>query len=242
MWIKRIADASAPERHILCAPWAGAGPESFIPWRALLEPNISLSAVHLPGRSTRFNEPALRDVRAIVAPVVDAVRAMPSPPTVLFGHSYGAILAFEISRALERLGLGPSHMVASGSPAPSVVVHEEKIAHLPADRFMAKVGEYGGLPPELLAHQQHLEVFTSILRADFTAFETYVFEEGPLDCPIFVASGRADPLVSDQGLEAWHRMTRTYCEIRLFEGDHFFFQGQERGILDMILPRHAPER
>jgi medium-chain acyl-[acyl-carrier-protein] hydrolase len=236
MWTKSIVEGSSPERRILCVPWAGAGPEAFFAWRAVLPADVSLSVVHLPGRSTRYSEPLSSSIPEIVERIAEALLAGPAPPALLFGHSYGAMLAFEICRRLERDGRAPRRLVVSGSSAPPVVVHEEKVAHLPTDEFLAKVGVYGGLEPELLANQHLLSIFVPILKADFAALESYTFDDPrPVACPIIVLSGRADPLVTRAGLDAWHQVAGSHCEVRLFEGGHFYFQGQERRVLDAIL-------
>lgn len=234
--MKSIVEGGSPGRRLLCVPWAGAGPEAFFAWRAALPDDLAMSAVHLPGRSTRYREPPSASIPEIVDGVVEALVAEPAPPALIFGHSYGAVLAFEICRRLERAGRSPSRLVVSGSSAPPVVVREEKVGHLPEDEFLAKVSAYGGLAPELLANQHLLSVFVPILRADFTALEAYTFDDPqPVACPILVLSGRADPLVTQAGLDAWHQVASTRCEVRLFDGGHFYFHGQERRVVDAIL-------
>lgn len=236
MWMKPIALGAAPARHLLCVPWAGAGPEAFLGWRAMLAPDVSMSAVHLPGRSTRYTEPLLSSTPEIVERVVESLLARPAPPTSIFGHSYGAVLAFEICRRLERAGAGPRRLIVSGSSAPHLVVREEKVAHLPTDEFLAKVSAYGGLAPELLSNPHLLSIFVPILRADFAALEAYTFDDtAPVSCPLVVLSGRADPLVDEAGLDAWREVAGAGCEVHLFDGGHFYFQGQERSVLDAIL-------
>ena len=236
MWTKSIVESSSPGRHLLCVPWAGAGPEAFFPWRAALPTGVAMSAVHLPGRSTRYRAPLSSAIPDIVDRVEEALLAAPAPPTLIFGHSYGAVLAFEICRRLERAGRSPHRLVVSGSSAPPLVVGEEKVAHLPTSEFLAKVGAYGGLAPELLANQHLLSVFVPILRADFAALESYTFDDPrSVACPIVVLSGRSDPLVNQVGLDAWHQVAGSRCEVHLFEGGHFYFAGQERRVLDAIL-------
>jgi surfactin synthase thioesterase subunit len=236
MWIKPIMEMASSRQHLLCVPWAGAGPEAFMPWRTALPAGVAMSAVHLPGRTTRYREPLVSSTPAIVEQVVRALLAAPSLPTTIFGHSFGAVVAFEICRRLEREGQAPARLVVSGSSAPPVVMREERVAHLPSAEFLAKVAAYGALPEELLANPQLCDVFAAILRADFAALESYRFEDPrPLSRPIVALGGRTDPAVSLEGLEAWHQMSDVHCEVRLFDGDHFYFMGRERGVLEVIL-------
>ncbi|MFE2626197.1 thioesterase II family protein, partial [Streptomyces caelestis] len=114
------------ETVLICLPFAGAGPSFFAPWQGLAPEGLRILPVSLPGREKRFPEPA----HTSVAPAVDDAYAQVTAalgggdgsggPVVLFGHSMGAVLAYELAHRIERSG-GPDRLAAlvvSGAPGP----------------------------------------------------------------------------------------------------------------------------
>ncbi|MEV5577846.1 thioesterase domain-containing protein [Streptomyces parvus] len=62
-----------------------------------------------------------------------------------------------------------------------------------------------------------------MLRADFTASETYAFREGPtLTCPITALGGERDEDATLGEAAAWQRHTTGRFDLTAFPGDHFF--------------------
>jgi medium-chain acyl-[acyl-carrier-protein] hydrolase len=145
-------------------------------------------------------------------------------PFAFFGHSMGALVAFELARELVRRGGPvPLHLFASGRRAPRVPEREEPIHDLPEPRFTARLRELNGTPEEVLAHPELMDLLVPLLRADFTLHETYVYAPGePLAIGVTALGGMADPEVSRADLEPWRDETRGLFRLRMFPGDHFF--------------------
>jgi medium-chain acyl-[acyl-carrier-protein] hydrolase len=162
-------------------------------------------------------------------PLVDAIAGELRPwidiPYVVFGHSMGALLAFEWVRRLQREGHSmPAWLFLSGHRAPDLP-GDGKLLHALSDHeFVAELTRrYNGIPEEFLRNAELLEVFLPILRADIDVVESYSFrEDNPLDCPITVFAGRQDTSVSWDQLLAWKRQTRRRFAMQILPGGHFY--------------------
>ena len=95
--------------RLFCLPHAGSGTAGFHRWKAALRGyGVDVCPVMLPGRETRMGERAIEDAGELIAGLIEASGALVDVPYAIYGHSMGALLAFEWARALARAGLaGP---------------------------------------------------------------------------------------------------------------------------------------
>jgi medium-chain acyl-[acyl-carrier-protein] hydrolase len=192
--------------------------------------------VHLPGRGNRFTEPALTRSDALVEQLASELEPFLDVPFAFFGHSMGAMLAFELARRL-RAGGGPlpEHLLVSGRRAPQRPRDKRELHSLPEDEFREELRSLNGTPDELLEHPELMELFSPILRADFELCETYAFhEDAPLDVPISAFGGLEDKDVSREDLTAWKEHTRGPFRLRMFPGGHFFLNGARQQLIHAV--------
>ncbi|MCK5524983.1 MAG: hypothetical protein KAI83_17790 [Thiomargarita sp.] len=82
----------------------------------------------------------------------------------------------------------------------------------------------GGLPPEILEHTELMDFFEPIVRADFKALETYIYQSAsPFDIPITILHGLADKEVAYQDLLPWQQESCQPIAIKTFSGGTFLF-------------------
>jgi medium-chain acyl-[acyl-carrier-protein] hydrolase len=166
----------------------------------------------------------MRHIGAVVDELAPRVAEAGEGRFAIFGHSMGALVAFELARRLRALG-GPTPLalLVAGMGAPHCPPSRPPARHLPDDEFIVAVDRYGGLPAAVLESDELLELVLPALRADFEAAETYRYVPGePLDVPIVAAAGVEDAFVPDGTLEAWADHTSVGCEARRMPGGHFF--------------------
>lgn len=235
-WVVRLAAREKPLLRLICVPYAGGNAQVFRPWAAKLPPWVELFAVDLPGRGARFSEAPLLRLGPIVEQVGAALLPLLTLPYAVFGHSMGALVAFETVRWLkQRRVREPKLLVVSGRSSCSLPLQRAPLHGLEDDAFLAAVREFNGLPPEVLACAELREMFLSVLRADFTVGETYRFEPQPLlDCPLRVLVGDRDSSVPRDSVEAWAELTRGPTQISVFEGDHFFLRPREDEVVGLL--------
>ncbi|BCA53912.1 thioesterase [Nitrospira sp. KM1] len=221
--------------RVVGIPYAGGGPAMFRSWAQELPSNIELCAVQLPGREGRMKEEPIRDLRDVVDELAEAITGVLDRPIVLFGHSIGGLIAFELTRELRRrYGFEPVHLFVSGCPAPQSSIGE-LLYDLPDAEFLEHMRRFNGTPKEVLEHPELMQLLLPVLRADFALRDTYEYrEEPPLDCPISCFGGMDDREVDFAKLEGWRRHTNGSFEWTMFQGDHFFVRSSQTAVLDAL--------
>jgi medium-chain acyl-[acyl-carrier-protein] hydrolase len=220
----------APRRHaaarLLCFPHAGAGASVFRTWSRHVDPRIEVCPVQLPGREDRITERPFTRIQPLVQATADVLGPHLDLPFALFGHSFGAIVAFELARELRRRGAEPpAVLLVSGHRAPQLPLRRIFVADQPDEVVIARLRELNGTPQRLLDEPELLEQFLTVVRADFTVCDQYVYQpERPMQCPIVAFGGTRDHLLVAGDLEAWRMQTRSGFTLEWFVGDHFFPQ------------------
>jgi medium-chain acyl-[acyl-carrier-protein] hydrolase len=206
-------------------PHAGGGAAEYHAWSASLPASVQICPILLPGRETRFSEPPYTDCDQVADVLVRELKPHLEIPYAVFGHSMGALLAFECVRRLQRSGSpAPRWLFVSGRRAPDAAADLEPLHSLPDAEFLDRLNRiYKGIPEELLNNPEILEVFLPTLRADISVVESYRFEgNGPVECPISAFSGESDSSVTWQELLAWKRQTGRQFAAHIFPGGHFY--------------------
>jgi medium-chain acyl-[acyl-carrier-protein] hydrolase len=222
--------------RLVCLPFAGGSAGTFRGWADDLPLTVDVCAVQPPGRDTRFRESPFTAVKPYAAELVDVLAPLFDRPVAVYGHSFGAVVEFEVARELRRRGLpAPARLIVSGRVAPHLPSRLKPIHALPDAAFRAELKLLNGTPAAVLDNDELMMFFLPVLRADFTAHETYEYaEEPPLDCPILAVAGNADRLCQAAELETWRRHTRAAFEARTLPGDHFFLQTHRLLLLQLI--------
>src|SRR5215471_16620135 len=111
-FITRGGLAAPGTPRIFCFPHAGGSPRAFLDWQAGFADDAEIVAVCRPGREHRAAEsaPTIDELIDGAAAAIAEVTARDGRPCYLFGHSLGALVAFEVCRRLPG-GSAPGHFV-----------------------------------------------------------------------------------------------------------------------------------
>ncbi|MEU0518317.1 alpha/beta fold hydrolase [Streptosporangium sp. NPDC006007] len=214
--------------RLYCLAHACGDARMYAPWSAWLPEHVQVYPVQLPGRGDRVGERPRWTLPEVLAEVLDAVDTR--GPYALFGHSLGALLAFEAAHRLRERP--PVRLIVSGHRAPHLPLREEPTHHLPDEEFVARLAVLGGMPQIVLDNPEFLRMLLPAMRADLTVSETYRYRERPtLDCPVSVFGGTEDPTVGRDELILWHRHTAGICRITQFPGNHFYLTADPDPVL-----------
>lgn len=241
-WIKRLSPDDGAAVTMICFPPAGGGVMGYWPWGAPLRGHINVHAAALPGREQRLREAPARMLDDIVNATGDALSAFSDRPLILFGHSFGALIAYETLRSQFESGrLSPArvHFIASGRLPPHLSSKTPRLSHLPARDIVFRIAAlYRNIPPALLEDAAYVESIGGALQADLKINEDYLWREGaPLPCPVTAVGGTSDPAVSPTELGEWARHAREGFDLRVLDGDHFYFRtpAGQSALLDIVL-------
>ncbi|MEW9555774.1 thioesterase II family protein [Nonomuraea sp. NPDC050783] len=213
---------------LYCLPHAGGAASAFRAWQGKV-PGVAVQPVQPPGRESRHREPPYQRMPPMVSDLADAVLADVETSAAgrryaLYGHSLGAIVAFELVREIRRRG-GPQpvHLFVSGSDAPHLTYEAgPPVGGMSREQVVALLRTLGGTPEWLLADPGALEMILPAVQADFTVKETYRYEpEPPLDVPLTAMPSDADPRVASAKVAGWEALTGGPFELHPFEGGHF---------------------
>ncbi|OKP87474.1 hypothetical protein A3842_06340 [Paenibacillus sp. P3E] len=226
---------------LFCIPYAGGSATYYLKWRRHLDQDIKLIPLELSGRGERFGEPLYQNFQEAVEDLyIRLLRELDTrEPYAIFGHSMGALLAFELYQKLQfNKKFLPRHMFFSGKEAPHInlfLSRREEIHLLPDDRFLEKLKEYNGVTEDFLDSRELIEMFLPVIRADFRMVETYSFipVRNKMNCPITVLQGRRD-YMTDEEVQAWEMHTTGTCVVVPFEGAHFFINEHLSQVIHII--------
>lgn len=226
------ADANA-RLCLFCFPHAGGGASVFHSWQETLSTEVQVCAVQLPGRQTRLQEPAATNLPQLVDDLARALLPYSDIPFAFFGHSMGALIAFELTRKLRREnGPMPRRLFLASSSAPQIAKRHPQIYALPEREFVEALQHRSNIPAQALQHSELMQLLLPTLRADFALCDTYEYlPEEPLHLPIHAFGGLEDQDVTKDDLQAWSEQTRDQFTLQMFVGNHFFIDGERVPLL-----------
>jgi surfactin synthase thioesterase subunit len=239
-WFRRPQGRSSSMR-LFCFPYAGGSARMFREWHDWFQPGIEVVAVELPGRGAHSQSPLIDRMDVMIQRLLPAITPLLDRPFALFGHSMGAVIAFELCRALQATGRRvPLHLFASGMHPPHVK-GQYRIHNLPDRQLVEALRALNGTPEEVIGDSSLVQFFLPLLRADLRLVETYRYTPGArLEHPITVFSGVGDFTTPTEQQHDWQRHTRSRCTVRFLEGNHFFIQEHAHLVAASILRSLGP--
>jgi surfactin synthase thioesterase subunit len=209
--------------QLLCFPHAGGGASAFRGWRTAFPARIELCPIQYPGRENRWRESGPPDLSSLITALADDLAALWQEPFAFLGHSFGALVAFELARVLVRRGCAPPlRLFLSAARAPQLPP-KPPIHALPEQDLVAKLREFDGMPDEVLNNRELMRLALPIIRADLRLLETYPAAAGsPIPVPISVFGGLKDWTAPVGDLLAWSVWTSKAFRSRFIKGGHFF--------------------
>lgn len=235
-WLKVPRPRPDARVRVVVLPHAGGTATFFRHWGTALPESAELTAVQYPGREDRIGEDPPGDAVAIVDGVIEALEAERAAgdarPLVLFGHSLGATLAYEVAR---RLPTAPIRLVVSARTAPTASSRGTR--HRGTDgELVAHIRDLGGTDTRVLDEPEMRELILPPYRADLRAAETYTHAPAPpLPCPVEALAGADDPAAGPSDVERWAEVAPAGFRLTVLPGGHFYLLAEQDRVLAAVL-------
>jgi pyochelin biosynthesis protein PchC len=240
LWLHRLRDADRSDgMRLLLFPPGGSNASAAWPLTATVPAEWSVWAVQYPARGPRLREPQPRSIREMATACQEAV--LPDAPrTVLFGHSFGALVAYDLAQLLAARGCPAAGLLVAGSSAPVAGVAREYPEELDDATLIAFLDGRGGTPAELLANEELMALTLPALRVDMENARLYVDDHGRrLTTETLAVGARHDPVVLPEQMHTWREVTDRWLGCEMTDGNHFSFLRDSSAIAG-ILRRHWP--
>jgi len=229
-WLAPMKTGQRVGARLFCLPYAGSGASLFRDWSGHCEGLVEVCAIRLPGREMRMKDPTITDLNEMVARILDAMSPFLGTPYFLFGHSMGAILAYELAALARKRGLTlPKHLFVSARLPPGI---ERQVIPVPVHtlsdseflEYLRKIDS----PVASLKDPYVVGFLLSVLRADFALCESYRDQRHqPFGFPITAFAGSSDTTVAPDEMDPWRCCTTGRFRLRAIPGDHFFIHNSK---------------
>ena len=242
-WIRRFHPKDDAEAILLCLPYAGGGASVFHGFSAAAHPSLDVRVVQYPGRQDRRAEPPAPHIAALAEGIADALAGRTGGrPIALFGHSMGALVAYETARLLERdRSTEVVHLFVSGRPAPSVPAEDWNLDGWTDDAVIERLAALGGTDAAQLSDPDLRRLVLPVIRADYRTLRTHRATPGTVRCPVTALAGDTDPTTPVDGVGRWKEHTEGEFELEVYPGGHFFLVERQNAVLELIARRLLPD-
>jgi medium-chain acyl-[acyl-carrier-protein] hydrolase len=242
-WVRIPAPSPAASVRLFCLPFAGGGASAYRPWCAQLKESIEVCLIQPPGREDRHREPAYTQCGPLADAIFAQIRPYLDKPYAFYGHSLGALLAFEVARRLHAAALpAPSVLFVAAHRAPHLPLMRRVFYHLPEHELIAEIQRLNGTPAAILEDRDMMSYWLPIMRADLQICDTYEFAAAPpLSCAVVACAGSDDTAVPPERMQGWQEHTTGAFALQVFPGDHFFVRSSQDALLE-ALERHIGVR
>jgi acyl transferase domain-containing protein/acyl-CoA synthetase (AMP-forming)/AMP-acid ligase II/surfactin synthase thioesterase subunit len=232
-WFKLLKPASGKKTNMLfCLPYAGSGVSAFAPLALAIGAGTEVVGVQIPGREDHDNVPACRSMDALIGSLIEIFPEQDAD-YFIFGHSLGAVVAYEFVLALQLSGKRlPRGLIVSGCNAP--LARSDTLLHrLDSDDFIARLVETYN-PPDSGHRELALRRNEDLLRADLELLETYQPSKKPVSVPLTVIHARQDPLIDHDKIRQWVDLSADSFNLVVVDGDHQLPSTLHRRLADII--------
>lgn len=221
---------------LLVFPHAGGGASSYRELSGMLSSDFDVRIMQYPGRQDRMREPAATTLTDLAEEAFEAFTAdedLAGRPTVVFGHSMGAIVAFEFTRRLQAVGRAPARLVVSAATAPSRVAALPK--HPDSDEeLLAHLSGLQGTGGAVMSSESVMRMALPALRADYRAFDAYESTvDARVSVPIQVVGGADDPIIKPFQLHSWADHADT-VDVTVVDGGHFYLNENPAELVSIL--------
>lgn len=226
----------SPGFHLFCLPYAGGSASLYEAWQGQFSENIILHPLEYPGRGSKSREPLISRLEPLIEELFSEVNEIlpKGAPFAFFGHSLGAIIAFELACYFQKYkSCVPEILFLSGSPPPDRIDHIPPISQMNDEEFISEIKKLNGTPETLIETKEFKSFFLPILRSDFSILDHYKSPSQKITVPLVVFGGNQDDRCSMEMLKHWEAWSEILPTFHTIQGGHFFIH-KEQSVIEKI--------
>lgn len=218
-------------KQLICFPFAGGYSTAFRPIAQSITTDWGMIAIEPPGHGTN-RAPFLKTIDEMAEVYVNELRPHLNTRFALFGHSMGGWVTYKVAQKLEAQGIFPEVVIISGICPPDQP--SDATLHMSDKEFIDYVVSLGGIPEEMLAHQELIDLFLPALRADFGALDAFqITDPTPLKAPVHILAATDDPGNTLEEVQGWVEYA-PHAQFHTFEGKHMFILSHAPDVAKLI--------
>ncbi len=222
--------------RLICFPYAGGNASTYTSWVNIIPDNVELVLVQPPGRATRIFEQAYTSMDSLIQSLIKVIPSKLDKPYILFGHSLGSRVAFELMNKLKQQEYPlPQHFIASGSRGPQCTSDKKELYKLPDEDFIFELQKLNGTPKALLENKDLMDLLLPLIRADFELSDKYLYSDNTrFNCSVSVLGGEYDVDITDLHLKSWGDFFTKKITQHIIKGDHFYIDTNRETVLRIV--------
>ncbi|MFG3207655.1 thioesterase II family protein [Streptomyces sp. NPDC048192] len=230
-------DGTRPALRLFVLHHAGGSHVLYRHWPAGLPRTWDVRLLDAPGHGLLLDLPLIGDAGRLADFLLRSIDPEPAVPYALFGHSMGALVAYEITRRAVDRGLPPPVWVGvSARSAPRTAGPVQRYHELPDAELRTRLTLLGGTPGGIFDDPGLWALYAPVIRADLRLVENWrpAADAGPLPVALSAYAGRDDRFASPRRMAGWAEHTERFAGLRVFDGGHFYFQDDPAPLLRQI--------
>ncbi|MEU2929416.1 thioesterase domain-containing protein [Streptomyces sp. NPDC007251] len=234
-------DSTRPALRLFVLHHAGGSSMLYRRWPAELPDTWDVRLLDAPGHGLLLDLPRISDAGRLADFLLRRIEPELSCPYGLFGHSMGALLAYEITRRAIGRGLPPPVWLGvSARSAPQPAGPGPRYHELPDAELRTRLQLLGGTPDGIFDDPGLWALYAPVIRADLRLVENWrpAPDAGPLPVALSAYAGGEDRSATRRRMAGWAEHTEHFLGLRVFDGGHFYFQ-HDRGPLLRQIERDA---
>ncbi|AIU89020.1 MULTISPECIES: thioesterase II family protein [Pectobacterium] len=217
---------------------AGGSHMLYRPWASLLPEWIELIALEIPGRGLSFGAPFCQTMEDAIELLLSEIQT--DTPFALFGHSMGALIAYELTLRLQRQHTPPAWLGLSAFLPPHVK-NQTALSRYSwgNNQLMDYLFTLGGIAnlDEFTAEPAVMNMLLDILRSDFSLIDNWRMSDELIteNIQAHCFSSREDPVAGHQLMSDWQKYISSSFSHTVFSGGHFYLAKHVEALLDIIV-------
>lgn len=223
------------EINVFCFHHAGGAASNYKEWVSKCS-KVNMYSVELPGKATRRMEEPIMNMEEVSVKIANAITNVSvNKKVVLFGHSMGAAVAFEVAYYLEKnANLHLQLLVIASRQAPHCRSKDKYHSSMPDHCLISELQRLGGTPQILLENQEFLNFVIPSIKNDYYLHESFIYKGQKLNVPIIAHYGEDDADLTDDDLLRWKEITNCDFTFQKFQGGHFFlYEIEDTYLMDL---------